>query len=246
MKKIQWQIASVKAIVQETPRVKTFTLQLPDWIPHLPGQHYDLRLTAEDGYQAERSYSIASPPEQTDEIDLTIELIDDGEVSSYLHDGITVGDPLEVRGPIGGYFVWKDTMATEPLVLIAGGSGVVPLMAMLRHRAQIGATNPTVLLFSVRMDNGVIYQQELERLAEQNTNFRLLLTFTRQPPNGWTGYQRRIDKEMLQEVMAPLNGQPNCFVCGPTLLVEQVASALVDVGLPFERIRTERFGPTGT
>lgn len=246
MEKIQWQIASVKAIVQETPRVKTFTLQLPTWIPHLPGQHYDLRLTAEDGYQAERSYSIASPPEQTDEIDLTIELIDDGEVSSYLYEGIAVGDPLEVRGPIGGYFVWKDTMAGDPLLLIAGGSGVVPLMAMLRHRARIGATNPTVLLFSVRTADDVIYQQELEHLAAQDTSFRLLLTFTRQSPSGWAGYQRRIDKEMLTSVLTSLDSQPNCFVCGPTLLVEQVANTLVDVGLPFERVRTERFGPTGT
>ncbi|GAB3891714.1 ferredoxin reductase [Spirosoma agri] len=245
MEKIQWQIARVKAIMQETPRVKTFTLQLPQWTPHLPGQHYDLRLTAEDGYQAERSYSIASPPEQTGEIDLTIELIDDGEVSSYLYDGIAIGDPLEVRGPIGGYFVWKDSMANEPLLLIAGGSGIVPLMAMLRHRAQIKATNPTLLLFSIRTDDDVIYRHELAQLA-QDTQFTLCLTFTRQAPADWTGYRRRIDQAMLTDALSRFNTQPNCFVCGPTSLVEHVANTLADRGLPPTTIRTERFGPTGS
>lgn len=246
MEKFQWQFAQVKTIVQETPRVKTFTLQLPQWIPHLPGQHYDIRLTAEDGYQAERSYSIASPPEQTGEIDLTIELIEDGEVSSYLYDGIAVGDPLEVRGPIGGYFVWKDSMATTPLLLVGGGSGVVPLMAMLRHRANIGASNPTTLLFSVRTAEDAIYQNELNELARQDTHFDLRFTFTRQAPSGWTGYQRRIDQAMLTEVVSRFETQPNCFICGPTSLVEQVANTLVDAGLPPALVRTERFGPTGS
>ncbi|GAB2522048.1 ferredoxin reductase [Spirosoma aerophilum] len=245
MNKIQWQMAEVTAIVQETPRVKTLTLRLPEWTPHLPGQHYDLRLTAEDGYQAERSYSIASPPEKTGEIDLTIEFITDGEVSSYLFDGIAIGDPLEVRGPIGGYFVWKDSMANEPLLLVAGGSGIVPLMAMLRHRATIKATNPTVLLFSVRTDEDVIYWNELKTLASQDAQFSLLITFTRRPPSDWTGYQRRIDGPMLSEVLSRFATQPLCFVCGPTPLVEQVANALADVGLPPTSIRTERFGPTG-
>ncbi|MFD2938049.1 ferredoxin reductase [Spirosoma flavum] len=246
MEKFHWQVARVKSIVQETTRVKTFTLQLTQWIPHLPGQHYDIRLTSEDGYQAERSYSIASPPEQTGEIDLTIELIDDGEVSSYLYDGIAVGDPLEVRGPIGGYFVWKDTMSAEPLLLVAGGSGVVPLMAMLRHRARISATNPTTLLFSIRTAEDVIYRNELEELAKQDTHFNLIFTFTRQAPSGWTGYQRRVDQPMLTDVLKRFESQPNCFVCGPTSLVEQVANTLVDLGLPDSIIRTERFGPTGT
>jgi ferredoxin-NADP reductase len=246
MEKIQWQIARVKAIVQETPNVKTFTLHLPQWIPHLPGQHYDLRLTAEDGYQAERSYSIASPPEQTGEIDLTVELIEDGEVSSYLHEGIGPGDPLEVRGPIGGYFVWKDNMANEPLLLIAGGSGVVPLMAMLRHRATIGAANPTTLLFSVRTADDAIYRDELEQLAKQDSQFELIFTFTRKAPPGWPGYQRRVDQAMLTDVLKRFESQPNGFVCGPTLLVEQVANTLSDLGLPSTKIRTERFGPTGT
>lgn len=148
MEKFQWQVARVQRIVQETPRVKTFTLQLPQWQPHQAGQHYDLRLTAADGYQAERSYSVASPPEQTGAIELTVDLVQEGEISTYLHEGVAVGDELEVRGPIGGYFVWGQPLATQPLLLVAGGSGIVPLMAMLRHRAAIRATNPTALLLA--------------------------------------------------------------------------------------------------
>jgi ferredoxin-NADP reductase len=243
MKKFQWQIAKVKNIVQETPRVKTFTLQLPQWQPHLAGQHYDIRLTAEDGYQAQRSYSIASPPEQIGEIALTVELIEEGEVSAYLHEGVAVGDSLEVRGPIGGYFVWGQELVNLPLLLVAGGSGIVPLMSMLRHRAAIGATNPTALLFSVRTAAEVIYQQELEQLAQQQANpLDLYLTFTRQPPLDWTGYRRRIDRAMLTEVLSGLPMHPQCFVCGSTQLVEQVANTLVDLGLPSDLIRTERFG----
>jgi ferredoxin-NADP reductase len=243
MEKFQWQIARVKKIVQETPRVKTFTLQLSQWQPHLAGQHYDIRLTAEDGYQAQRSYSIASPPEQAGEISLTVELIEEGEVSAYLHEGVAVGDPLEVRGPIGGYFVWGQELVTLPLLLVAGGSGIVPLMSMLRHRAAIGATNPTALLFSVRTAAEVIYHQELEQLAQQQANsIDLYLTFTRQPPSDWTGYQRRIDRAMLMEILSRFAIQPQCFVCGSTQLVEQVANTLVDLGLPFDSIRTERFG----
>ncbi|AFY92317.1 ferredoxin reductase [Chamaesiphon minutus] len=245
MAKFQWQIAHVTEIVQETPSVKTFTLQLPQWQPHLPGQHYDIRLTAEDGYQAQRSYSIASPPAQSGEIALTVESIADGEVSSYLHEGVAVGDSLEVRGPIGGYFVWGQELVKLPLLLVAGGSGVVPLMSMLRHRAAIGATNPTTLLFSVRTAADVIYRQELEQLAYQPiAPLDLQLTFTRQPPPDWTGYQRRIDKAMLTDVLSRFAIQPQCFVCGPTQLVEQVANTLVDLGLPSNIIRTERFGPS--
>jgi ferredoxin-NADP reductase len=243
MEKFQWQIARVKKIVQETPRVKTFTLQLPQWQPHLAGQHYDIRLTAEDGYQAQRSYSIASPPEQVGEIALTVELIEEGEVSAYLHEGVAVGDPLEVRGPIGGYFVWGQELAKLPLLLVAGGSGIVPLMSMLRHRATIGATNPTALLFSVRTAAEVIYHQELEQLAQQQANpVDLYLTFTRQPPSDWTGYRRRIDRAMLMEILSRFAIQPQCFVCGSTQLVEQVANTLVDLDLPSDLIRTERFG----
>jgi ferredoxin-NADP reductase len=243
MEKFQWQIARVKEIVQETPCVKTFTLQLPQWHPHLAGQHYDIRLTAEDGYQAQRSYSIASPPEQVGEIALTVELIEEGEVSAYLHEGVAVGDPLEVRGPIGGYFVWGQELVTLPLLLVAAGAGIVPLMSMLRHRATIGATNPTALLFSVRTAAEVIYHQELEQLAQQQANpVDLYLTFTRQPPSDWTGYRRRIDRAMLMEILSRFAIQPQCFVCGSTQLVEQVANTLVDLDLPSDSIRTERFG----
>ena len=244
MAKFQWQIARVKNIIQETPSVKTFTLQLPQWQAHLPGQHYDIRLTAADGYQAQRSYSIASPPEQIGEIALTVELIEEGEVSAYLHQGVTVGDSLEVRGPIGGYFVWGQELINLPLLLVAGGSGIVPLMAMLRHRAAIGATNPTTLLFSVRTAVDVIYQQELAQFAQQANPLDLHLTFTRQPPPDWTGYRRRIDRAMLTEVLSRWASHPQCFVCGPTQLVEQVANTLVDLGLPADIIRTERFGPS--
>ena len=243
MEKFQWQIAHVKAIVQETPHVKTFTLQLAQWQPHLAGQHYDIRLTAEDGYQAERSYSIASPPEQIGEIALTVELIDDGEISTYLHENLTVGDPLEVRGPIGGYFVWGQDLAHLPLLLVAGGSGVVPLMAMLRHRKAIGAANPTTLLFSLRSAEEAIYRRELEQMAQQESGIDLRFSFTRQPPTGWTGYQRRIDRAMLMEVLGRFATPPQCFVCGPTQLVEAVANTLVEIGLPADTIKTERFGP---
>ena len=243
MEKFQWQVATVKNIVQETPHVKTFTLLLPQWQPQLAGQHYDIRLTAEDGYQAQRSYSVASPPEQVGEIALTVDLIEGGEISTYLHEGVSIGDPLEVRGPIGGYFVWGPELMHFPLLLVAGGSGIVPLMAMLRHRAAIGATNSTALLFSVRTAEDAIYRQELEGLAQQDNGIALYFTFTRQPPPGWTGYQRRIDKEMLTDVLSYFAMPPQSFVCGPSRLVEFVANTLVDIGLPADTIRTERFGP---
>jgi ferredoxin-NADP reductase len=244
MDKFYWQIAHVIAVAKETSRVKTITLQLSHWIPHLPGQHYDIRLTAQDGYQALRSYSVASPPGQKSQIELTIELIEEGEVSPYLNEGIAPGDSLEVRGPIGGYFVWRDEMKDTPLLLVAGGSGVVPLMAMLRHRANIGAINPTALIFSVRTEEDVIYRKELMQMANKNMDFNLFLTFTRQAPIGWTGYRKRIDRDMLIEVLKKFNTLPLSFICGPTLLVEQVANSLVDIGLPADIIRTERFGPT--
>lgn len=246
MARIQWQLGEVTAIIQETPRVKTFRLQLPQWIAHLPGQHYDLRLTAEDGYQAERSYSIASAPEQTGEIDLTVELVDDGEISSYLHEGVGLGDKLEVRGPIGGYFVWRDEMANRPLLLIGGGSGIVPLMAILRHRFLIGVKSPTSLVYSVRTLEDTIYCTELEKLASQDATFQLVLTYTRQAPPAWKGYQRRIDGVMLKQEVRQLAEQPVCFVCGPTQLVESVANELAEMGLPLSDIYTERFGPTST
>ncbi len=245
MSRLDWQIGTVTAITSETTRVKTFTLSLPQWTAHRAGQHYDLRLTAPDGYQTERSYSIASPPEQTGEIALTVELIADGEVSGYLFEGVAVGDQLELRGPIGGYFVWPAGAPDAPLLLVAGGSGVVPLMAMLRHRQRAGRRNPAVLLFSVRTPEEVIYQHELEGLAGADPTFTLLLTYTRRAPAGWAGYQRRIDAAMLAKVVGRLPGPPQCYVCGPTGLVESAATLLQAQGLPDESIRTERFGPTG-
>ena len=241
---ITWQIAAVKTIQQETPKVKTLTIRLPDWIPHRPGQHYDLRLTAPDGYQAQRSYSIASEPERRGEIDLTIERLEDGEVSTYLHDVIQVGDQIEVRGPIGGYFVWEAKLG-GPLLLIAGGSGVVPLMAMLRHRATSGSQVPTRLLYSSRTPEDVIYAGQLARWQALTDGLKIFHTFTRTQPVNWAGYARRIDSEMLREVAHPLLPAPFTFVCGPTPLVEAVANGLVQIGVPPERIRTERFGPTG-
>ena len=241
---LDWQIATVKAITPETPRVRTLTLALPDWAPHRPGQHYDLRLTAEDGYSAQRSYSIASAPERHDEIDLTVERIEDGEVSSYLHDTLVVGDRIEVRGPIGGYFVWEAAQG-GPLLLIAGGSGIVPLMAMLRHRAAAGAAVPARLLYSTRTFEDIIYRDELDGLRKKDGPI-VFHTLTRSQPTGWSGYARRIDDAMLKEVSRPLGGGVRVFICGPTALVESGANALVRLGIATERIRTERFGPTGT
>jgi len=244
--RLDWQIATVLAITSETERVNTYTLRLPQWTPHRAGQHYDLRLTAPDGYQTERSYSIASPPEQIGEIALTVELINGGEVSGYLYEGVAVGDKLEVRGPIGGYFVWPIDGVAAPLLLVAGGSGLVPLMAMLRHRQRAGLANPVVLLFSVRSPDEVIYQHELEALAQTDPTFTLLLTYTRRAPVGWVGYRRRLDAAMLAEARGYLPGPPQCYVCGPTGLVEKAATLLQAQGLPDNAIRTERFGPTGS
>ena len=241
---LEWQIGTVTAIWRETPRVKTFTLALPAWVPHRAGQHYDLRLTAPDGYQAQRSYSIASEPERAGEIDLTIERLEDGEISTYLHDVVVVGDLVELRGPIGGYFVWEARFG-GPLLLVGGGSGVVPLMAMLRHRAAAGSDVRTRLLYSSRTPEDVIYADELERLRAAGRGLEVFHTFTRARPPGWTGYARRIDAAMLREVAGPLGAAPQAFVCGPTLLVEGAANGLVELGVPPERVRTERFGPTG-
>jgi ferredoxin-NADP reductase len=242
---IEWQIATVTAIRPETPRVKSFTLALPRWVPHRAGQHYDVRLTALDGYQAQRSYSIASAPEQPGAIDLTVERIEDGEVSTYLHDVLIPGDQVEVRGPIGGYFVWEARQG-GPLLLIAGGSGIVPLMAMLRHRQAARSEAPACLLYSSRTYADVIYRDELEQLQASRTGAQVIHTLTRSQPAGWRGYARRIDPAMLAEVAGPLGPAPQVFICGPTLLVEAAANGLAQTGVQASRIRTERFGPTGS
>ncbi len=239
---LEWQIATVKAIKPETADVKTLTLSLPDWTAHRPGQHYDVRLTAADGYSAQRSYSVASEPERNGEIDLTVERLADGEVSRFLDDTVAVGDRFEVRGPIGGYFVWDQSIG-GPLLLVAGGSGVVPLMAMLRHRAAAGIKNPARLLYSARTHEQIIYADELEALARKD-GLTVSYTLTRSQPAGWKGYTRRIDDAMLKEVSAPLGPGVLAYVCGPTALVEVAADGLERVGLPAERIRTERFGPS--
>jgi ferredoxin-NADP reductase len=241
---LRWQAGTVTAIDPETAQTKSFTIALPKWMAHRAGMHYDVRLTAPDGYQTERSYSIASAPERVGLIELTVERIADGEVSPYLHDVLVTGDQLEVRGPIGGYFVWEVALG-GPLLLIGGGSGVVPLMAMLRHRAAQHATIPARLLYSSRTQGDVIYRGELDAMAAGDQSFEALYTFTREAPPGWTGYRRRIDTAMLTEVLKPFGMRARLYVCGPTLLVEAVANALVQMHVPIERIRTERFGPTG-
>lgn len=241
---LEWQLATVKRIVQETPKVQTFTLVLPHWMRHSPGQHYDVRLTAPDGYQAQRSYSIASEPERGGEIDLTVEWIEDGEVSSYMHEVLMVGDQIEVRGPIGGYFVWEAKMGGA-LLLIAGGSGIVPLMSMIRHRQATGSKAPVRLLYSTRTQDDMIYYDELMGLHDSKDGLEIFPTFTRQTPPGWSGYARRIDSQMLTEVASPLGVNVQAYVCGPTLMVEAIANGLLQIGIPPNQIRTERFGPTG-
>jgi ferredoxin-NADP reductase len=239
----QWWVGEVVGTNHETPRARTLTLRISDWPGHRAGQHVDVRLTAEDGYQAVRSYSIASPPEEAD-VAITVERLEDGEVSPYLVDEVRPGDRLELRGPIGGYFVWE-TRAGGPLLLVGGGSGVVPLMAILRHRAAAGSAAPTTLLYSARSPEEVIYREELERLAAATGGPRLVLTYTRQAPEGWTGYRRRIDAEMLEEVAGLPEPEALSYVCGPTNLVEGVAANLLTLGYQPARVRTERFGPTG-
>jgi ferredoxin-NADP reductase len=232
---IRWQLGTVAELIEETPRVKTIVLDLPEWPGHRAGQHVDVRLTAEDGYQAQRSYSIASAPED-ERIAITVERLEDGEVSPYLVDELVVGDTLELRGPIGGYFIWSAEHG-GPLLLVGGGSGVVPLRSMLRHHDATGSTIPTRLLYSARSPHDVIYRDELDR-------FDVVYTFTRGQPAGWTGYARRVDEEMLREVTFAA-GEGIAYVCGPTRFVEAVADGLVAVGYAPEQVRTERFGPTG-
>jgi len=242
-RRLNWQLGRVVAIIDETPRTKSLRLDVPGWIGHTAGQHVDVRLTAEDGYQAQRSYSIASPPEER-QVTLTIERLDDGEVSPYLTDGLQLGDQIELRGPIGGYFTWQ-VAAGGPLLLVAGGSGIVPLMAMIRHRAAHASSVPTRLLYSSRAFDEIIYRQELAQLAAADPTLMVTHTLTRAQPPEWAGYRRRIDRAMLGEVAWPPSDQPQAFVCGPTTLVETVASALVELGHDALRVKTERFGASG-
>jgi ferredoxin-NADP reductase len=227
----KWQIATVTAIKPETPTVKSFRMTLPMWMPHLPGQHYDVRLTAPDGYQAQRSYSIASSPLDEGEIELTIDRLADGEVSPYFHDVVVEGDQVEVRGPFTSYFVWR---GEQPVVLVGGGSGVVPLMAMLRHRRRTMPELPMRLVYSVRTANDVIYADELGDEA--------VLTYTREPPEGWDGHTGRIDSALISTA----DGEGGiAFVCGSNGFVESASQLLIEAGFEPQAIRTERFGPTG-
>jgi ferredoxin-NADP reductase len=244
--RLEWRVATVVDIRDETPSARTLVLDVPEWPGHRAGQHVDVRLVAEDGYQAQRSYSIASPPEDG-MVALTVERLDDGEVSPYLVGELRPGDGLEVRGPIGGYFVW-DVAVGGPLLLVAGGSGIVPLMAMLRHHARAAtsarAAVPVRVLYSVRTPDDVIYRAELEQRVEPPL-VDVTLTFTRDAPPGWIGYRRRIDLAMLEAVSWPPSAAPRAYVCGPTSLVESVATLLVGLGHGPSRVWTERFGPTG-
>lgn len=242
-RRLLWRLAEVVDVVPETPRTKSLILEVPGWEGHRAGQHLDVRLTAPDGYQAQRSYSIASAPED-ERLVLTVERLEDGEVSPYLTDVLMEGDKLEIRGPIGGYFAWESTDG-GPLFLVGGGSGVVPLMAMIRHRAAAGSDVPTRLLYSSRSYEEIIYRKELESLVARDGPLEVIHTLTRSQPEGWAGYTRRIDTDMLEEVSWSPEEIPRVFVCGPTPLVETVASTLVDLGHDPARIKTERFGPTG-
>jgi ferredoxin-NADP reductase len=227
----RWQIGTVTSIKQETPRVKSFRIELPMWMPHLPGQHYDVRLTAPDGYRAQRSYSVASSPLDEGEIELTVDLLEDGEVSPYLHEVIVEGDQIEIRGPFASYFVWR---GENPVLLVGGGSGVVPLMAILRHRRRTMPELPMRLVYSVRSTDDVIYSDEL---GDES-----VLTFTREPPDGWSGHTGRIDRSLIAEA-APDPGI--AFVCGSNGFVEAAVRLGLEAGFDPKWIRTERFGPTG-
>ena len=241
--KLLWRIGEVVEVVAETPRTKSLVLEVPGWEGHKAGQHVDVRLTAEDGYQAQRSYSIASAPED-ERLVLTVDRLEDGEVSPYLTEVLMAGDKLEFRGPIGGYFTWE-AKDGGPLLLVGGGSGVVPLMAMVRHRAAVGSGVPARLLYSSRSYEEIIYREELEKLAARDGSLEVIHTLTRSTPEGWSGYDRRVDAEMLAEVAWPPDESPLAFVCGPTLLVEAVGAALVGLGHDPARVKTERFGATG-
>jgi ferredoxin-NADP reductase len=243
---LRWQIGTVTDILPQTERVSSFTLALPEWRAHRAGQHYDVRLTAPDGYQAQRSYSIASSPDRRGEVELGIERIPDGEVSPYFHDVLVEGDRVEVRGPIGGYFVWEPDMG-GPLLLVGGGSGVVPLMAMLRARRAGDDPTPAALLYSSRTIGDVIYRDELQALATEPGGPVVEHTLTREQPPGWTGFARRVDEQMLGAMLDRIGGAgagPQAYICGPTLLVEHAATGLTNLGLPPVQVRTERFGPT--
>jgi ferredoxin-NADP reductase len=242
-RRLSWQLATVVELVEETARTASLVLKPADWAGHQAGQHVDVRLTAEDGYEAQRSYSIASGPED-EHLVLTVERLDDGEVSPYLVGELHAGDELELRGPIGGYFVWTQTLG-GPLLLVAGGSGIVPFRSMLRHRAAVGSDVPTRLLYSARSLDDVIYREELTRLGAAGDGLEIRYALTREWPADWDGHRGRIDRGLLDEVAWPPQQNGLIYICGPSGFVEAAAGTLVDGGHDPWRIRTERFGPTG-
>ena len=257
-----WQVATVESVHTESPRVKLFRLKLPGRGNFQAGQYYDIRLSAPDGYQAQRSYSISSSPDEPDVIELLIELIPDGEVSSYFHEHVGAGERIELRGPIGGHFTWAPDYAV-PVLLIAGGSGIAPIMSMVRHRSHAGTTSRTLLIFSVRTESDILFGQELAQMAQDDPNFELVVTLTRAAPEGWSGETRRIDPAMIDSAFETLTGGAGnqntgggwretavpeatfrrAYVCGGTDFVESIASYLLECGMDYSEIRTERFGP---
>lgn len=241
--RLSWLVAEVVELIDETPRVRSVVFDVPGWTGHLPGQHVDIRLTAEDGYQAQRSYSIAAP-EDGDRVVITVERVDEGEVSPFLVEDLMVGDRIELRGPIGGYFVWEPGSG-QPVQLLAGGSGIAPLMAMIRAAAASPGPESIRLLFSARTEDDLIYRKELDSLAERDSRLDITYTLTRGHGPGWKGQVGRVDRVMLERFAWPPEVEPSCYVCGPTGFVETVASILVDLGHPPDRVRTERFGPSG-
>jgi len=238
-----WYVGEVIALHDETATARTISLEVAAWTAHVAGQHVDVRLTAPDGYSAVRSYSIASAPNSEGRVDLTVERLPNGEVSPYLSQELAVGDRLELRGPIGGWFVWR-THQTEPIQLVAGGSGIVPLMSMIRSRKAAGSAAPFRLLYSVRKPAAVFYSDELQALTE-NEGLSLTYAYTRDAPKDWPRPPGRIDTTLITNATWPSNLGPTCYVCGPTSFVEIAASLLIASGHRPERIRTERFGPTG-
>lgn len=239
-----WRIGTVVALHDETATARTITIELPDWPGHAAGQHVDVRVTASDGYSAVRSYSIASAPNSERRVQLTVERLPDGEVSPYLTQELAVGDRLELRGPIGGWFVWRKEQ-TEPIQLVAGGSGIVPLMSMIRSHADRGSSAPFRLLYSVRNPEAALYRDELQRLSEDHGAVALTYVYTRAVPKGWPRPPGRIDSGLFADTTWPSHCGPSCYVCGPTSFVESAAGFLTALGNSPDRIRTERFGPTG-
>ena len=239
-----WHVGKVVALHDETATARTITLEVPDWPGHAAGQHVDVRLTASDGYSAVRSYSIGSAPNSEKRVELTVERLPNGEVSPYLTQEVALGDRLDLRGPIGGWFVWQPEQ-TEPIQLIAGGSGLVPLMAMIRSRALAGSTARFRLLYSVREPEAVFYRDELQAVSDQDHSVGLTFAYTRATPKDWPRPRGRIDAALIANTSWPATVSPTCYVCGPTSFVESVAGLLIASGNSADKIKTERFGPTG-